>query len=85
MTIDTFETLDFDDDDNFDTSIVLDEDEHIYVDDETVCPRDTLPLDLEYKVKAVQYWNSGKKRKHTFEAVQSKFKKLKTRSDLYEF
>ena len=85
MTIDTFETLDFDDDDNFDTSIVPDEDEHIYVDDETVCPRDTLPLDLEYKVKAVQYWNSGKKRKHTFEAVQSKFKKLKTRSDLYRW
>ena len=83
--VDSFDTLDFDDDDRFDTSIVPDEDEHIYTDDESVCPRDILPLDLEYKVKTVKYWKSGKKRKRTFEAVQNKFKKLKTRSDLYRW
>ena len=46
--VDSFDTLDFDDDDRFDTSIVPDEDEHIYTDDESVCPRDISPLDLVY-------------------------------------
>ena len=85
VIVDSFVTLDFDDDDRFDTSIVPDENEHIYTDDETVGPHDSSPLDLEYKVKTVKYWKSGKKRKRTFEAVQNKFKKLKTRCDLHRW
>ena len=65
--------------------VVPGEEEHIYVDDETFCPHDTSPLDLEYKVKAIQYWRSGKKRKRPFESVQRKFKQLKSRNDLYRW
>ncbi|XP_076386074.1 uncharacterized protein LOC143264143 [Megachile rotundata] len=42
-------------------------------------------VDLEYKKKAVSFWKRGTKRALSFRTVQTRYKKLKSRRQLYEW
>ncbi|XP_029172270.1 uncharacterized protein LOC114941451 [Nylanderia fulva] len=55
------------------------EDEVCIVDDEGGS------VDLNYKRKAVEYWNSGKKRRLSVSVVQNRFRKVKHVSQLYRW
>lgn len=42
-------------------------------------------VDNDYKMKAVEYWCSGKKKRRSFETVQNRFKKVKNVQSLYKW
>lgn len=42
-------------------------------------------IDIEYKRRAVEHWQSGKKGKRRFSSVQKKFRRVKNVAILYEW
>lgn len=40
-------------------------------------------IDFEYKTRAVEFWTSGERKRHSLKSVQHRFKKVKSLSQLY--
>ena len=40
-------------------------------------------MTLEYKTKAVEFWKSGKKRRHSLQSIKHKFRKVSSVQQLY--
>jgi len=88
--VETHETLIFEDQNDIQGPISIKDDDISDFEDETssdlqLDSSKVDEVDDEYKQKVIEYWKSGKKRKVKFENVQSKFKRLKSKRQLYRW
>ena len=88
--VETHETLIFEDQNDIQGPILIKDDDISDFENETssdlqLDSSKVDEVDDEYKRKVIEYWKSGKKRKLKFKNVQSKFKRLKSKRQLYRW
>lgn len=87
LFVETYETLSFENKNTISEPVSIEDDSDDLKIEEKFDFDVTIDKEIneEYKRKAVNCWNSGKKRKLKFETVQQRFKQLKSKQQLYRW
>lgn len=91
LFIETFDTLNFEEDSVIPDPQLVDEDFEIKESEEDLqevvkgVKKFLTPVDLEYKKKAVEFWKSGKKGNLKFDTVKHRFNKLNDKKQLHRW
>lgn len=86
--VESYESLSFNDASVYPDAIMVEEEfENNYevLENENKKRKMNDDVDYDYKMKAVEYWCSGKKKRRSFETVQNRFKKVKNVQSLYKW
>jgi len=82
----TFDSLSFNEKNISPEAVIVDEDcANDFEVAETDCKKVKTDVELQYKIDAVNFWHSGKKKKLSFESVKHRFSKVPNVNTLYKW